>query len=67
MNIKRKINRKSRKDNKYTNFKSLFMYGEKNECVFQYMTCDHWFSGICSGRSCGERINLGRDCDLPDC
>ena len=24
-------------------------------CNFQYMHCDHWFTGVCSGKTCSER------------
>jgi len=35
-------------------------------CNFQYMHCDHWFTGVCSGKTCSEVERKG-DCYLPDC
>ena len=38
-------------------------------CNFQYMHCDycdHWFTGVCSGKTCSEGERKG-DCYLPDC
>lgn len=35
-------------------------------CNFRYMHCDHWFTGVCSGKTCSEGERKG-DCYLPDC